>query len=288
MSKKKTIQELEKACLSIRKDILDLATREVMHVGGDLSITDVVTVLWQYQMNYNPKDPTWEGRDRFILSKGHASAVAAFNQAAIGCYERTEVLETYAKDGSRFSMHTCNLINPYIEISAGSLGHGMPIACGVAAGLRLKGNNTSRVYVIMGDGEQSEGSIWEGVLNASFHKLGNLVAVIDNNGLGGDAELTKSTTLGRIADKYKAFGWRVEEFDGNDVSQIVEHLDNLPPADSNIPIVFVCDTVKGKGVPFMENVPKWHCGAITQVQYAELTAELDEQYEKRWNSADGK
>lgn len=287
-AKKKSIRELEAACLSIRKDILDLATREVMHVGGDLSITDVVTVLWQYQMKYDPKNPSWEERDRFVLSKGHASAVSAFNQAAIGCYERKEVLETYAKDGSKFSMHTCNLINPYVEISAGSLGHGMPIACGMAAGLKLKGNKTSRVYVIMGDGEQSEGSIWEGVLNATFHKLGNLVAIIDNNGLGGDAELTKSTTLGNIAEKYRAFGWRVEEFDGNDVSQIVEHLDALPPAESDIPTVFVCDTIKGKGVPYMENVPKWHCGAITQEQYDELVHELDDQYNRKWSSVNGK
>lgn len=281
-TKKKSIQELEAACLSIRKDILDLATREIMHVGGDLSIADVVTVLWQYQMNYDPEDPDWEERDRFILSKGHASAVAAFNQAAIGCYEREEVLETYARDGSKFSMHTCSLINPYVEISAGSLGHGMPIACGIAAGLKLKGNKTSRVYVIMGDGEQSEGSIWESVLNAPFHKLGNLVAIIDNNGLGGDAELTKSTTLGNIAEKYRTFGWRVEEFDGNDVSQIVEHMDSLPSADSDRPTVFVCNTVKGKGVPFMEGVPRWHCGAITKEQYDELSGELDGQYSRKW------
>lgn len=282
MSKQETIKNLEKACLAIRKDILDLATREVMHVGGDLSIADVVTVLWQYRMKYDPKNPQWEGRDRFVLSKGHAAAVVAFNQAAIGCFSRQEVLETYAKDGSRFSMHACNLINPYVEISAGSLGHGFPIACGMAAGLRLKGNKTSRVYVIMGDGEQSEGSIWEGVLNAVFHKLGNLVAIIDNNGLGGDAELTKSTTLGNIADKYRTFGWRVEEFDGNDVLQIVEHLDNLPAADSDVPILLVCDTVKGKGVSFMENVPKWHCGAITNEQYDELVETLDHEFKQKW------
>lgn len=241
-----TIKNLEKACLSIRKDILELATREVMHVGGDLSITDVVTVLWQYKMKYDAQNPNWEYRDRFILSKAHATVVSAFNQAAIGCFDRQEVLDTYVQDGSMFSMHACNLINPYVEVSGGSLGHGMPIACGVAAGLRLKGNSTSRVYVIMGDGEQSEGSIWEGVLNASFHKLGNLVAIIDNNGLGGDAELTKSTALGNIADKYRAFGWNVVEIDGNNVEQVIECLDNLPPTNSEIPTVLICNTIKGK------------------------------------------
>lgn len=282
LADKEAVKRLEKACLSIRKDILKLATKEVMHVGGDLSIADVITVLWQYQMKYDANHPEWEDRDRIILSKGHASAVISFNQAAIGCFGKNEVINTYAKDGSRFSMHTCNLINPFVEFSTGSLGHGLPIACGIASALKLKGNRKSRIYVIMGDGEQSEGSIWEGVLNATFHKLGNLIAIVDNNGLGGDAELTKSTSLGKIADKYRAFGWNVEEFNGNDVSSIVEHFDNLPPVDSDTPTLFVCDTIKGKGVSFMENNAKWHCGAITQEQYDYLASCLDEQFNAKW------
>ena len=280
--KKKTIKELEAAAVSIRTDLLELATKEVMHIGGDLSITDVVTVLWQYQMKYDPRNPEWEERDRFILSKGHTSAVASFNQAAIGCFSREEVLETYAKDESRFSMHACNLINPYVDFSTGSLGHGMPVALGMAAGLRLKGNYKSRVYVIMGDGEQSEGSVWEGVMNAAFHKLGNLVVFIDNNGIGGDAPLTDSTSLGDIAEKYSAFGWQVAELNGNNIEEIKNHLDNLPPADADRPIVFVCNTVKGKGVSFMENNAKWHCGAVTAEQFDRISTSLRKEYEKKW------
>lgn len=279
------IKELEEKALSIRTDLLELATREAIHIGGDLSIADVVTILWQYQMKYDPKNPEWEERDRFILSKGHASAVVAFNQAMIGCFDKEELMETYAKDESRFSMHSCNLINPYVDFSTGSLGHGMPVALGMAAGLHLKGNDKSRVYVIMGDGEQSEGSVWEGVMNAVFHKLGNLVVFIDNNGIGGDAPLTESTALGNIAEKYRAFGWRAEELDGNNMEELKVRLDRLPPPDSDRPIVFVCNTVKGKGVSFMENNARWHCGAVSMEQCNEFSMKLRKEFEQKWETA---
>lgn len=277
-----SIYELEKAALEIRKNLLKLCNKEVIHIGGDLSITDVMTVLWQYQMKYDPKNICDESRDRFILSKGHASAVTSFNQAAIGCFTAEEIIEEYATDQGRFSMHSCNLINPYVEFSTGSLGHGMPVACGIAAALRLKGNNTSRVYTIMGDGEQAEGSIWEAVANAVHYKLGNLVAIVDFNGLEADGTLDEITGLGNIAEKYRVFGWNVQEFDGNDVSAIKEHFDNLPPADSDVPTIFVCHTTKGKGVPFMEGQVRWHAGKISDEQLAESISYLENQFERKW------
>lgn len=280
--REKTIEELEKAVLDIKMDLLKLATKEVIHIGGDLSIVDVITALWQCQMRYDPNNPQWEGRDRFILSKGHASAVTAFNQAAIGCFERDEIMETYAKDESRFSMHACSLINPYNDFSTGSLGHGLPVALGMAAGLKLKGNLISRVYVIMGDGEQTEGSVWEAAMNAVFHKLGNLVVFVDGNDLAGDGPLCESSSIGDIGDKYKTFGWRVEELDGHNMQEIKEKLITLPPADSDVPTVFICHTVKGHSVPFMENNPKWHCGKITEEQYKELSEKLQREFEERW------
>ena len=136
----KSIEELEKAALEIRKDLLELCSKQTIHIGGDLSITDVMTVLWQYQMKYNPQNTKDESRDRFVLSKGHASAVTSFNQAAIGCFSREDVLKEYATDEGRFSMHSCDLNNPYVEVSTGSLGHGFPIACGIAAALKVKRN----------------------------------------------------------------------------------------------------------------------------------------------------
>lgn len=278
MTKLSTVDELRKAALDIRKNLLKLCSMQTIHIGGDLSVADVMTVLWQYQMNYDPQNPNMEARDRFVLSKGHASAVTSFNQAAIGCFSTEDVWNEYATDEGRFSMHSCNLVNPYVEVSTGSLGHGFPVACGMAAGLRLKENNTSRVYVVMGDGEQSEGSIWEAAMNAVQQKLGNLVAIVDFNGLEADGSLQDITSLGDIAQKYRAFGWNVCEFDGHDISTIKENFDNLPAADSEQPTVFICHTVKGKGVGFMENQPRWHAGKITEEQYSDAVVELETEF----------
>lgn len=279
----KTIKELELAAMNIRIQLLTLCNKEVIHIGGDLSITDVMTVLWQYQMKYDPQNIADEQRDRFVLSKGHASAVTSFNQAAIGCFSAQEIIEEYATDQGRFSMHSCNLVNPYVEVSTGSLGHGMPIACGIAAGLKLKGNYTSRVYTIMGDGEQSEGSIWEAAANAVHYRLGNLVAIVDNNGLEADGTIEQITGLGNIAEKYRAFGWNTVEIDGNNVAEIVKAFTELPAPDSFIPTCIVAHTIKGKGVSFMENQVRWHAGKINDEQLAACIADLREAYERRWS-----
>ena len=279
-----TIKELEKAAMEIRINLLRLCNKEVIHIGGDLSIADVMTVLWLYQMNYNPRDYKSETRDRFVLSKGHASAVTSFCQAALGCFSAEDVINEYATDQGRFSMHSCNLVNPFVEVSTGSLGHGMPIACGIAAGLKLKGNKVSRVYTVMGDGEQSEGSIWEAAANAVRYKLGNLIAIIDNNGLEADGKVNEITGLGNMVDKYRAFGWNVYEIDGNDVKQIIDAFDSLPPSDSDLPTCIVAHTVKGKGVSFMENQIKWHAGKITDSQFKESVDALRSEYERKWRT----
>lgn len=274
--------ELEKAALNIRKDLLELCVSETIHIGGDLSIADVMTVLWQYQMKYNPQNPRDESRDRFVLSKGHASAVMSFNQAAIGCFDKNDVMSEYAKDNGRFSMHSCNLVNPYVEVSTGSLGHGMPVAAGIAAALRLKGNMASRVYTVMGDGEQSEGSIWESAMNAVHYKLGNLVAILDHNGLEADGSIEAVTALGDIAEKYRTFGWNVVEVNGNEISEIVDSFDNLPAANSEQPTVIVCHTVKGKGVKFMENQVRWHAGKLSKEESDEAIRELEKAFAEKW------
>lgn len=278
----KKVKELEFAALQIRKNLLRLSTLQGIHIGGDLSIADVMTVLWQYKMKYDPKNIQDEYRDRFILSKGHASAVMSFNQAAIGCFTDDEIYKEYATDGGRFSMHSCNLVNPYVEVSTGSLGHGMPVACGIAAALRLKGNNISRVYTIMGDGEQSEGSIWEAVMNAVHYKLGNLVAIIDFNKLEADGSVFDITALEDIAKKYKIFGWNVNEIDGNNIEEITTAFDNLPDPSTTVPTALVCHTVKGKGVDFMENQVKWHAGKITLEQYDYAIQSLENQFYGKW------
>ncbi len=279
-----TIKELEKAAMDIRINLLRLCNREVIHVGGDLSIADIMAVLWLDQIKYDPKDIQNENRDRFILSKGHASAVTSFCQAALGCFSAEDVIQEYATDQGRFSMHSCNLVNPFVEVSTGSLGHGMPIACGIAAGLRLKGNNISRVYTVMGDGEQSEGSIWEAAINAVNCKLGNLVAIVDANGFEADGPICEITGLGCIADKYRAFGWNVIEIDGNCVEEIVKSFRDLPEPVSTVPTCIIAHTVKGKGVDFMEGKPEWHAGKISDDQLDECIRSLKAAFEQRWSA----
>ena len=279
-----SISELEKAAMEIRINLLKLCNKEVIHIGGDLSLTDVMTVLWLYKINYDPKNIKDENRDRFVLSKGHASAVTSFCQAALGCFSPEDVINEYAKDSGRFSMHSCNIVNPFVEVSTGSLGHGMPIACGMAAGLKLKNNRTSRVYTVMGDGEQSEGSIWEAAMNAVHCKLGNLVAIVDNNGLQADGYIDDLTGLGNIADKYRSFGWNVIEIDGNNIEEIKKAFDSRPSPDSDVPTCIIAHTVKGKGVDFMEDVQRWHAGKITDEQLKEAVDGLEKAYSARWRS----
>ena len=200
----------------------------------------------------------------------------------IGCFDADDVIKEYATDGGRFSMHSCNLVNPYVEVSTGSLGHGFPIACGIAAGLKLKGNFQSRVYVVMGDGEQSEGSIWEAAMNAVHYKLGNLIAIVDLNGLEADGPISELTGLGDIAQKYRAFGWSVQECDGNNIAELKAQFDRLPAPTSETPTVLICHTVKGKGVSFMENQTKWHAGKLTQEQYESAVSELTREFQNKW------
>ncbi len=281
-----SVYDLEKAALAIRMNLVKLCSIQSIHIGGDLSVADVMTALWQYQMTYDAKNPKRESRDRFVLSKGHASAVTAFNQAAIGCFSDKEIFDEYATDSGRFSMHSCNLKNPYVEVSTGSLGHGMPVACGMAAALKLKGNQTNRVYTVMGDGEQSEGAIWEAAMNAAHYKLGNLVAILDANGLEADGSIKELTALESLADKYRAFGWQVEEFNGNNMTEIKARFDALPKAnESEKPIIFICRTVKGKGVSFMENQPRWHAGKLNTEERDAALKELTDTFSKKWGVA---
>ena len=271
-----TVSELSRAALEIKTELLTLCAEKSIHIGGDLSVADVMTVLWQYQMKYNPQNPEDPNRDRFILSKGHAAAVTSLNQAAIGCFRKEDFFREYATNGGRFSMHSCKLVNPFVEVSTGSLGHGLSIGAGIAAGLRRKGNTQNRVYVVMGDGEQGEGSVWEAAMHAAHYHLGNLVAVVDCNGLEADGPVAELTGLNDVAEKYRAFGWNVAEIDGHSIPQIKAAFDGLPSSEGEQPTVIVAHTVKGNGVSFMENDVNWHAGRLTREQYDQAMKEIRE------------
>ena len=281
MADKTTVKRLDKVALEIKYNLLDLCNQTLIHIGGDMSIADMMTVIWQYAMKYDVKDPAWKDRDRFVLSKGHAAAVTSFSQAAIGCYKPEEIRKEYATDFGRFGMHSCNLINPYVEVSTGSLGQGFPIAGGIAAALRRKKIN-SRVYVGVGDGEMAEGSMWEAAMSARHYKLGNLIAFVDRNFLSFDGKTEEFMALEPFADKWRAFGWNVIEVDGHDMEQLVDAVDSLPPPESDTPTVIIGKTVKGHGISFMENSAGWHAGMINDELLAQAKNELKQAFLQKW------
>ena len=277
MADQKVVQDLKEKVFVLKKQLFKLCNQTMIHIGGDLSAAEFMTVIWQYAMKYDPKNPSWEDRDRFVLSKGHAAAVTSFSQAALGIYDPEEIYQEYATDYGRFGMHSCNLINDYVEVSTGSLGHGLPVAVGIAEAIRRKGIK-SRVYVVMGDGETNEGSIWEGAMQANHLELGNLIGFVDRNKLQLDNETEKLIKLEPFADKWRAFGWNVIEADGHDIAALVDIVDNLPSVDSKKPTIVICDTVKGNGVSFMENNASWHLGMVDDEKYALAMKEIEEAY----------
>lgn len=281
MTNKEVVQRLDKAALETRINLLNLCNRTGIHIGGDMSVCDMMTVIWQYAMRYDIKNPHWEDRDRFVLSKGHAAAVTSFSQAAIGCYDVQDIFREYATNFGRFGMHSCNLANPYVDVSTGSLGHGFPVAAGYAAALKKKGS-PSRVFCVVGDGECEEGSIWEAAMFSHHYKLGNLIVFADRNGLSFDGPTEEYMSLEPFADKWRAFGWNVVEVDGHDMEALIDTIDNLPAVDSDVPTVVIGKTVKGHGISFMENNPGWHAGQVSDDDKEKAIKELKDAYEKKW------
>jgi transketolase len=241
------------------------------HPGGAMSSADLFACLYGAEMNVWPRgvaDPT---RDRFVLSKGHA-APALY---AVGAYydfcDRKDSLNL-RKLNSPFQGHPHVLDLPWVETSTGSLGQGISVAIGMAIGLRLQ-NNPARVYTMLGDGELQEGEVWEAAMSAAHHKLGTLTAVIDYNKLQSDASNDVIMRLEPLADKWRAFGWDVQEIDGHDIAAILAAFRHA--GETDLPSVIIAHTVKGKGVPYMENIPAWH-GSVkfTRAQADEALAAL--------------
>jgi transketolase len=280
MADEKIIENMEDAALRVKLNLLELCNKTIMHIGGDMSVSDMMIAIWKYAMCYDISNPTWEGRDRFVLSKGHAAAVTTFCQAEIGCYDVDEIFAEYATDFGRFGMHSCNLINPYVDVSTGSLGHGLSIGAGIATALKKK-NLDNRVYVVIGDGELAEGSIWEAAMSAAHYKLGNLVVFMDRNYLSFDGYTEELMALEPIEDKWKSFGWNTVVIDGHDMGQIIDAIDNLPNVYSEKPTVVIGKTVKGHGIDFMENSAGWHAGLISDELLNEAKQNVIKSFEEK-------
>jgi len=250
------VTHLEEKARQLRVAIVKtLHTSQSGHTGGSLSAIDMVTALYFHKMRHNPADPSWEGRDRFVLCKGHAAPAQYVALAEAGYFPREDLM-MLRRLGSHLQGHPDSKGTPGVEVCTGSLGQGLSMAVGMALGLRLD-QRENRVYALLGDGELQEGQVWEAAMAAAHYKVDNLCAMVDANGLQIDGDVTKVMNVNPIAEKFRAFGWQTLEIDGHDMAAILAALDQAETLKGG-PTVIVARTVKGKGVSFFENKAAYH------------------------------
>ena len=267
------VEQLKKLAKENRQNIIKMVHNASSgHIGGSLSSTDILTVLFHKCMNNIPqwhRDKDFEKRDRFVLSKGHISPAYYSVLSQIGYFDKDELM-TFRKFGSRLQGHPMPVC-PGVEVATGSLGQGLSIACGIAISLKLD-KNPANVFVLLGDGELQEGSVWEGFMNAAQHKLDNLIAIIDRNNLQIDGCTEKIKALNPLDEKIKAFNWDVIEIDGHDINAIYEAVEKAKL--NSKPTAIIANTIKGKGVSFMENNASWHGKATNEEEFQKAMEEL--------------
>ncbi len=267
------IEKLKKIARQIRIDILTMLVESGSgHTGGSLSATDILTVLYFYKMRYDPKNPKWEERDKFVLSKGHG-APALYAVLGRAGYFGLEHFHTLRKLGSILRGHPNSAVTPGVEVCTGSLGQGLSQANGLALAARLD-NKPARIYVVLGDGEVDEGQVWEAAMTTAHYKIDNLCAIMDNNGLQIDGTNKEVMNIDPVSEKWKAFGWHVIEINGHDIKAIVDALNEAEKIKGK-PTMIIAHTVKGKGVSFMENKVEYHGVAPTRDEYERAMKELE-------------
>lgn len=269
------IKVLKKYALEMRKLSTQMtfsAGSQGGHIGSAFSIIDILAVLYFHVMHYRVEDPDWADRDRFILSKGHG-VLALYTALALAGFVLQEDLSSFEKDHTQLAGHPCSKGVKGIECPSGSLGHGLCVAAGIALGAKMNGRSF-HTYVIIGDGESEEGSIWEAALFARQYNLDNLTCIVDVNGFqygGRTSDLIDPSPMGA---KWAAFGWNVVECDGHDMQALLQALgeDTISPKS---PRCIIANTIKGKGVSFMENNNSYHHARLTPDQYIRAMAELE-------------
>ncbi|MGD2146159.1 MAG: transketolase [Anaerolineae bacterium] len=255
------IDSLEKRAASIRADLIRTFYQGGGgHFGGCLSAIDILTALYFHAMQYDAADPKDPDRDRFVLSKGHASVAHDCTLCAAGFFPR-EWLETYATLDAPISTHPDMHRTPGVEMSTGSLGHGISVALGMAIAAK-RDQKEHRIYCLIGDGESHEGSVWEAAMAAAHHGLDNLIVITDRNQLSMDGPTCEVMTLEPLAEKWRAFGWGVREIDGHQMGEIVAALDDVP-FEGGRPSQIIARTVKAKGLELAEGVTAWHYGSLS-------------------------
>ena len=266
-------EELIEKAYDVRKNVLRMGHVDKRgFIAQSLGAADFLTVLYFHAMKYHADDPKWEGRDRFLLSAGH-NAIAVYAAMAEAGFFPKDWLDTYGLDNSRLPMSCMPAYTPGIEISGGSIGLGMPIAVGMAMGLKRKGSD-SKVYVMMGDGEMAEGPTWEAAMSAAKYHLDNLCAVVDVNGLQIDGATKDVMPSEPLDQKFAAFNWNVIHVNGHDYDALIAAFE-AAAACKGKPTVLIAKTTKGKGVSFMENNAGWHGKAPNDEQYAQAKAEVE-------------
>lgn len=266
-------EELKKIAGTIRYDTLKaIYTVGSGHPGGCLSAVEILTVLYFHTMNIDPGKPDWEDRDRFLLSKGHGAPALFAAMAHRGYFDIQELLKI--RLGSGMLQATPNLKVPGSESVSGSLGQNLSIAIGIALAGRADKKNY-KTYVMVGDGELEEGQNWEAAMLAPVMKLGNLVGILDYNHVQMCGTVDEIVPLGNVAQKFRAFGWNVIETDGHDMDALIRTFAAVPNQPEGIPTMVIADTVKGKGISFMEGKAAWHGGAPTKEQWEQIEKELE-------------
>jgi transketolase len=264
------VGELEREAVAIRRHIISVGREHVCHVGGALSVTDIMTALYFHVLKVDPSDPSRQDRDYFILSKGHGT-LALYAALAERGFIPAETLRTFEAKGGILAGHP-TLKVPGVEVATGSLGHGLPIGMGIAVACRAEAA-PSRVFVVMGDGELQEGSVWEAAMAAPRFELDNLTAIVDCNRFQAGGALDGIIPVEPLADKWRSFRWSVQEIDGNDMAQVVAALER--PAEVGRPTAIIARTVKGKGVPCIEDTPRAHYTRLTPEEADEALRHLE-------------
>ena len=268
------LQELAQVAWRIRRFALRMGEVQGQgYVGQALGYADVLAVAYGHAMTFRPEDPEWEGRDRFLLSHGHY-AIAHYAALIESDIIPESELETYGSDDSRLPMSGMATYTPGMEISGGSLGQGLPIAVGIALGLRHQ-NNPAFVYNSMSDGELDEGSVWEAAMSAAHHGLSNLICIVDINNQQADGPSTKVLGFEPLADKWASFGWHVQRVDGNHLPAVLRAFNTAREIRDPKPRVILCDTLMGKGVPFLEAREKNHFIRVDPPEWQQALEILD-------------
>jgi len=262
---------LETICNNIRKDVIEIIYRgKSGHPGGSLSAVEILACLYFKVMKIDPENPHWSERDLFILSKGHAAPLLYAVLANRGFFSKEEML-TFNQPGTRLQKHIDMRLVPGTELSTGSLAQGLSVAVGMALGLKAN-EEKRRVFVVIGDGECQEGQIWESAMYAAHQKLSNLCVFLDNNKCQVDGFTQSICNIDPIEDKWNAFGWYVQKVNGHDIDQLLNAVE-MAERETQRPSIIIAETIKGKGVSFMENKPEWHAKEISQEDYEQAMAE---------------